>query len=91
MLKLADWGHVNDTQEIIADANAIQHLFSYGNQLALWHAILTFEGLQTAWEEKRDSAKYELYKQALTCALEKIKRYYSKFDEKAMYILALGE
>ena len=75
----------------MADANAIQHLFSYGNQPALWRAIPTFEGLQTAWEDKRDSARYVLYEPALTRALDKIKRYYNKFDEKAVYILALGK
>ena len=75
MLKSADWDRVNDTREIVAEVNAIQHLFSYGNQPALWHAIPTFEGLQTAWEDKHDSARYVLYEPALTRALDKIKRY----------------
>ena len=91
MLKHTDSDHVNDTREIIANANAIQHIFSYGNQPALWHAIPTFEKLQTAWEEKHDSPKYAPYKPALTRALEKIKRYYNKFDKKIVYVLALGK
>ena len=91
MLKHANWDRVNNTWEIIADANAIQHIFSYGNQPALWHAIPTFEELQTAWEEKCNSPKYVPYKSALTYALKKIKRYYNKFDEKIVYVLALGK
>ena len=31
-----------------------------------------------------------LYKSALTHALKKIKRYYNKFNEKIVYVLALG-
>ena len=87
----ANWAHVNDTWDIITNANAVQYLFSYENQPALWHAIPTFEGLQIAWEEKCDSPKYAPYKLALTHALEKIKKYYNKFDEKAVYVLALGK
>ena len=90
-LKSADWDRIRDTHEIIADANAIQHLFSHESQPALWRAIPVFEELQTAWEEKRDSLKYAPYKAALTRALDKIKKYYSKFDEKAVYVLALGK
>ena len=91
MLKPANWDHVHDTCEIITDANTIQHLFSHESQPALWHAIPVFEGLQTAWEEKHDSSKYAPYKAALTRALDKIKKYYSKFNEKDVYVLALGK
>ena len=90
-LKSTDWDCVCDTCEIITDANAIQHLFSHESQPALWHAIPVFEGLQTAWEEKHKSPKYTSYNAALTHVLDKIKKYYSKFDEKDVYVLSLGK
>jgi hypothetical protein len=46
--------------------------------------------LQTAWEKKRESAEFALYKNTLTDGLEKIKKYYTRFDEKLSYILRLG-
>ncbi|KIM61212.1 hypothetical protein SCLCIDRAFT_26022 [Scleroderma citrinum Foug A] len=88
-LKTANWEHVNDMQMIIFDANKIQHLFSSDDQLALWHAIPTIKEFQTTWETKRDLDKYVLYKVALNCVLKKIAKYYSKFDEKDIYVLAL--
>ena len=90
-LKTADWECVNDMQTIISDANKIQHLFSSDDQLALWHAIPAIEEFQTAWETKHDLDKYVLYKVALNRALKKIAKYYSKFDEKDVYVLALGK
>ena len=78
-------------QTIISDANKIQHLFSSDNQPALWCAIPTIEEFQTAWETKCNLDKYVLYKVALDCTLKKIAKYYSKFDEKDVYVLALGK
>lgn len=57
----------------------------------LWHALPVIEELQTAWEEKRDKPQYALYKMAINDGLAKLKKYYSRFDEKPNYILALGE
>jgi hypothetical protein len=34
--------------------------------------------------------KYSLYKDALNCALQKLGKYYSKFDQKNVYILILS-
>ena len=34
---------------------------------------------------------YNLYKDALYQALQKLGKYYSKFDEKNVYVLALGK
>jgi hypothetical protein len=90
-IKSSDWECVNDTHIILSDANSIQHLFSYENQPALWCAIPVFEELQTAWEEKRASQNYNLYRDALDYALQKLGKYYSKFDEKKVYVLALGK
>jgi hypothetical protein len=76
---------------ILSDANSIQHLFSHENQPTLWRAIPAFEELQTAWEKKRASRDYNLYRDALDRALQKLGKYYSKFDEKKVYVLALGK
>lgn len=89
-IKSSDWERVNDTHAILSDANRIQHLFSYEKQPALWCAIPAFEELQTAWEEKRTTQKYNLYGDALDRALQKLGKYYSKFDQKKVYVLALG-
>ena len=52
----------------------------------LWRALPVIENLQTAWE-----AKYAMYHDAINDGLEKLKKYYSHFDQKPIYILALGE
>ena len=88
--KAADWERVNDIRTIIADANNIQQYFSHELQPTLWHVIPTSEELQTGWETKCDSPRYMLYKNAIDRGLSKIGKYYSKFDEKPAYILALG-
>jgi len=49
------------------------------------------EELQSAWEKKRDSPRYTLYKGALTNGLEKLGKYYSRLDEKPSFVLALGK
>ena len=90
MFKASDWERVNDTHLIISDANNLQHSFSHESQATLWCAIPAFEELQTTWEKKRDSSRFVLYKEALNRGLEKIGKYYSKFDEKPVYILSLG-
>ena len=88
--KASDWERVNDIRTIVADANNIQQYFSHELRPTLWRAIPTFEELQTGWETKRDSPRYMLYKNAIDRGLSKIGKYYSKFDEKPAYILALG-
>lgn len=87
----ADWECVNYMQSIISNANDIQHLFSSNNQPTLWHAIPAIDEFQTAWETKCDLDKYALYKVALKCGLNKIGKYYSKFDDKDVYVLALSK
>ena len=47
--------------------------------------------LQTAWEAKCDDLKYALYRSALSDGLSKLNKYYSRFDEKPAFILALGQ
>ena len=49
------------------------------------------EELQTAWEEKWDSPRFALYKDALSDGLAKIGKYYTWLDEKPSFVLALGK
>jgi hypothetical protein len=55
----------------------------------LWRALPAIEELQTAWETKRDDPKYAIYKPAINDGLAKLNKYYSRFDEKPAFILAL--
>ena len=53
------------------------------------------EDLQTRWEKKRDGSdgfeRFAMYRSAIQDGLDKLKKYYCKFDEKPAYILALGK
>ncbi|KAG1906584.1 uncharacterized protein F5891DRAFT_941921, partial [Suillus fuscotomentosus] len=55
----------------------------------LWHAILAFEELKMAWEQKCNVPKCELYQVALQKGLDKVNKYYQKMDKKHVYVLAL--
>ncbi|KAG2754229.1 hypothetical protein P692DRAFT_201667915, partial [Suillus brevipes Sb2] len=63
--------------------------FSSETQPTLWCAIPAIEELQTAWEMKLNLPKYEIYKDAIQAGLDKIGKYYRKFDDKPVYVLAL--
>jgi hypothetical protein len=73
------------------DSNNIQQYFSSERLPTLWRALPAIEQLQTAWEHKRDSPQFAPYYQAITDGLAKLQKYYSRFDQKPAYILALGE
>ncbi|KIM61041.1 hypothetical protein SCLCIDRAFT_122924, partial [Scleroderma citrinum Foug A] len=88
--KVSDWEHLNDTCSIIADVNNLQQSFSSDTHATLWRVIPALEELQTAWEAKKSAEQYKLYHDALHHGLQKISKYYSRFDEKPVYILALG-
>ena len=81
---------MNDARLIISDANSNQQYFSHEKQPTLWHAVPAFEELQTAWELKQVSSRFAPYKTAIDSGLQKIGKYYSKFDEKPVYIISLG-
>jgi len=86
-----DWERVNTTRNIVSDANNIQQYFSSELQPTLWRAIPAIEELQTAWEVKCDDLKYALFKPAIKQGLDKVNKYYRRFDEKPVYVLALGK
>jgi hypothetical protein len=69
----------------------VQHKFSAQKQPTLWRALPVIEDLQTAWEAKRDNDKYSVYHDVINDGLEKLQKYYSRFDQKPSYILALGK
>ena len=72
------------------DANRIQQIFSAEKKPMLWRVLPAIERLQTAWEAKQDEKKYAIYREALNDGLDKLRKYYTRFDEKPVYILALG-
>ena len=72
------------------DSNCIQQYFSSEKQPTLWRALPALEELQTAWEKKSDSPRFALYKDTLNHGLKKLKKYYSRLDEKPSFVLALG-
>ncbi|KAG6817173.1 hypothetical protein H0H87_011872 [Tephrocybe sp. NHM501043] len=90
-LNNVDWGQVKDAKAILADANQVLHYFSAEKQLTLWHVLPTIENLLTAWEDKLEQAIYALYHAAICDGLAKIIKYYTWFDLKLVYILALCE
>lgn len=73
------------------DSNQIQQHFSSEKQPTLWRALPALEELQSTWEKKRDSPTFNLYKDALSDGLEKLKKYYFRLDEKPSFVLALGK
>ncbi|KIM55591.1 hypothetical protein SCLCIDRAFT_134398, partial [Scleroderma citrinum Foug A] len=90
LLKPLDWDCVNDVRAIILDVNKLQQVFSDENRTTLWQAIPALKELQTTWEAKQQDPKYILYHTALQGSLNKIAKYYSRLDQKPVYILALG-
>ncbi|KAF8190133.1 hypothetical protein BJ912DRAFT_850300, partial [Pholiota molesta] len=84
-----DWTRVVDARDILGDSNRIQQCFSSEKQPTLWRALPALEELQSAWEKKRDSPKYSLYKDALQVGLDKLGKYYSRLDDKPCFVLAL--
>ena len=73
------------------DANKVLHKFSAVKYPNIYCAITTFKALQTAWETKLASNHYSVYHNALHDGLEKLHKYYNKFDQKPAFLLALGE
>ncbi|KAF5382025.1 hypothetical protein D9615_004467 [Tricholomella constricta] len=88
-LNAEDWERVKDAMVLLADSNRVLHHFSAEQQPTLYRALPALEDLQTVWEAKRANPKYHLYHTALQDGLDKLSKYYSKFDDKPWYILAI--
>ena len=52
--------------------------------------VPAFEELQTAWEVKHSSSRFRAYCTAINKGLEKLGKYYRKFNHKLVFILSLG-
>ena len=52
--------------------------------------IPAFEELQMTWEVKHDSLRFKTYHAAINNRLEKLGKYYRKFDKKPVFDLSLG-
>ena len=72
------------------DSNKIQQYFSAEKRPTLWRALPAIEELQTAWEAKWDNDRFSAYRTAINDGLGKLAKYYSRFDEKPAYVIALG-
>ncbi|KAF5368777.1 hypothetical protein D9615_010411 [Tricholomella constricta] len=88
-LTSADWARVHEAKTILADSNCVLHHFSAEQQPTLYRALPALEDLQTLWEAKLKNPMYVLYHAAIQCGLDKLNKYYSRFDEKPAYVLAL--
>ena len=71
------------------DSNAIQQAFSSDTLPTLWRVLPLIEDLLTAWEKKAVTARFTLLHEALEEAIEKLKKYYCKFDNIPAILLAL--
>lgn len=72
------------------DSNRIQEYVSAKRRPTLWRALPAIEELQTAWENKAKKASFIKYHDVIASGLDKIMKYYSRFDEKPAYVIGLG-
>ncbi|KAM6500774.1 hypothetical protein JOM56_003788, partial [Amanita muscaria] len=84
-----DWGRIKAARDILEDSNRVQQVFSGRTQPTLWRALPVIEELQTRWEKRLKDPLFAPYHSALEDGLGKLRKYYSRFDEKPAYILAL--
>jgi hypothetical protein len=79
----------------LQDSNKVQQSFSSENEACLWQALPFIEELLAKWEKKRDGIRgyeqFSIYKMAIQDGVNKLRKYYCKFDEKLVYILALSK
>ncbi|KAF8236929.1 hypothetical protein L208DRAFT_1249650 [Tricholoma matsutake] len=79
-LSKIDWERVLEACKILAISE---------KRPTQWQALPAIEELQTAWEAKPNNPRYVTYQTAISDGLAKLNKYYSRFDEKPAYILAL--
>ena len=68
----------------------IQQCFSQEKKPCLWCVIPAIEELLMAWEAKATSLRFIDYHDAIEDGIDKLKKYYSRFDFKPSIILSLG-
>ncbi|KAG6914815.1 hypothetical protein DXG01_015163, partial [Tephrocybe rancida] len=89
ILNDGDWKWVEEAKTIIMDLNCVLHYFSAEKQPTLYCTIPAIKNLQTAWEDKLSKLIFALYHNAIRDGLAKLLKYYSQFNEKLAFILAL--
>jgi hypothetical protein len=76
---------------MMQDSNQIHQSFSAKKQPMLWRVLPAIEKLQMTWEAKCGNPCFAVYQTAINNGLAKLNKYYSQFDEKPAYILALSK
>ena len=71
----------------------MQQIFSDEHQATLWKVIPALEELQMMWENKRNHDRYEcqVYQDTIQDGLDKICKYYTRLDDKPVYVLTLSK
>lgn len=71
------------------DANRFHQICSSTRVPTLHQVIPAIESLSSRWEKKSEDADYAIFHSALTCGLDKLTKYYKKFDNTRVYVLSL--
>ncbi|RPD52736.1 hypothetical protein L227DRAFT_514341, partial [Lentinus tigrinus ALCF2SS1-6] len=84
-----DWERVRLCCDILADANLYQQTGSSSSVPTLHRVIPALETISSRWEAKEKNSKFQVFRNALRAALEKLLKYYKHLDDACAYILAL--
>jgi hypothetical protein len=57
----------------------------------LYNVLPAVEELLSAWESKITDCRYTIFVRALKAGIDKLKKYYSRFDLKPAILINLGE
>ena len=74
---------------LFKDSCGIQVGFCAEKHPSLWNTIPQIEELQSAWEDKQTNSKFVHFHNVLQDGLDKIKKYYIKFDAKSAVLLSV--
>lgn len=85
----AEWARVLDCKTILDDITHIQQLFSSQKDATMYRVIPAIENLLTLWETKLKDPDFALYHDAIQDGIDKLQKYYVKFDRKPAYIIGL--
>lgn len=78
-----------DGADTLQDANQIQQVFSSSKHATIYRVLPQIEIFLSRWEKKHTMPKYALFWPALDAGLNKMRKYYYKFDEKPVYVLGM--
>ncbi|KZS88169.1 hypothetical protein SISNIDRAFT_418509 [Sistotremastrum niveocremeum HHB9708] len=89
-LSVQSWLKVLRVTEILEDADSIQHFFSSDKVPTFYRLVPAVEELLTQWESKLEEEDYEDYREGLTDAIAKVRKYYCKYDDKPAIVLSMA-